>query len=146
MFTSTLGNGAYYFITVSAFSVMFSTCITVYDGYSRAMSETTALLLEVTRKKIKTYKIWLSIVLVGAFIVIHNFIGSFKELVDLATIISFVIAPLIALVNFKLVLSDDLTPEEKPNLLMRILSVTGIIYLLVFSILFLAIKFDFIQL
>ena len=28
MFTSTLGNGAYYFIAVSAFSVMFSTCIT----------------------------------------------------------------------------------------------------------------------
>ena len=40
----------------------------------------------------------------------------------------------------------NLTPEEKPNLLMRILSVLGIIYLLVFSILFLAIKFDFIQL
>ena len=146
MFTSTLGSGAYYFIAVSAFSVMFSTCITVYDGYSRAMSETTALLLDVTRKEIKTYKIWLSIVLVGAFIVIHRFIGNFKELVDLATIISFVIAPLIAVVNYKLVLSDDLTPEEKPNLLMRILSVLGIIYLLVFSILFLAIKFDFIQL
>ena len=143
---TTLGNGAYYFIAVSAFSVMFSTCITVYDGYSRAMSETTALLLEVTSKKIKTYKIWLSIVLLGAFIVIHHFIGSFKELVDLATIISFVIAPLIAVVNYKLVLSDDLTPKEKPNLLMRILSVMGIIYLLVFSILFLAIKFDFIQL
>ena len=146
MFTSALGSGAYYFIAVSAFTVMFSTCITVYDGYSRAMSETTALLLEVTRKKIKTYKIWLSIVLVGAFIVIHHFIGSFKELVDLATIISFVIAPLIAVVNYKLVLSNDLTPEEKPNLLMRLLSVLGIMYLLIFSILFLVIKFDFIQL
>ena len=146
MFTSTLGSGAYYFIAVSAFSVMFSTCITVYYGYSRAMSETTALLLEVTRKEIKTYKIWLSIVLVGAFIVIHRYIGNFKELVDLATIISFVIAPLIAFVNYKLVLSDDLTPEEKPNLMMRILSVLGILYLLVFSILFLVLKFDLIHL
>lgn len=146
MFTSTLGSGAYYFIAVSAFSVMFSTCITVYDGYSRAMSETTALFLEASDKKIITYKIWLSILLIGAFIVIHHFIGNFKELVDLATIISFVIAPIIAIVNYKLVLSDDLTSDEKPNLLMRILSVLGIVYLIGFSLLFIVLKFDFILL
>ena len=146
MFTTALGKGAYYFIAISAFSVMFSTCITVYDGYSRAMSETTALLLDASRKEIKTYKVWLIIVLVGGFIVINNFLGNFKELVDLATIISFVIAPLIAIVNFKLVLSNDLTPEEKPNLIMRILSVLGIIYLLSFSLLFVALKLDWIHL
>jgi Mn2+/Fe2+ NRAMP family transporter len=146
MFTTALGKGAYYFIAISAFSVMFSTCITVYDGYSRAMSETTALLLDASRKEIKTYKLWLIIVLVGGFIVINNFLGNFKELVDLATIISFVIAPLIAIVNFKLVLSDDLTPEEKPNLLMRVLSVLGIVYLLGFSLLFVALKLEWINL
>ena len=110
------------------------------------MSETTALFLKVTSKEIKIYKIWLIIVLVGAFIVIHRFIGNFKELVDLATIISFVIAPIIAVVNYKLVLSDDLETKEKPNLMMRILSVFGILYLLVFSVLFLVLKFDLIQL
>jgi len=146
MFTTTLGKGAYYFIAISAFSVMFSTCITVYDGYSRAMSETTALLLDASRKEIKTYKIWLVIVLTGGFIVINNFLGNFKELVDLATIISFVIAPLIAIVNFKLVLSDDLTPAEKPNLIMRVLSVLGIVYLLGFSLLFVALKLEWINL
>jgi len=146
MFTTALGKGAYYFIAISAFSVMFSTCITVYDGYSRAMSETTALLLDASRKEIKTYKLWLTIVLVGGFIVINNFLGNFKELVDLATIISFVIAPLIAIVNFKLVLSDDLTPEEKPNLIMRVLSVLGIVYLLGFSLLFVALKLEWINL
>jgi Mn2+/Fe2+ NRAMP family transporter len=146
MFTRTMGEGAYYFIAISSFSVMFSTCITVFDGYSRAMSETTALLLDASRKEIKTYKLWLTIVLVGAFIVINNFLGNFKALVDLATIISFVIAPLIAIVNFKLVLSDDLTKQEKPNLIMRILSVLGIIYLLSFSLLFVALKLEWIHL
>ena len=146
MFTSALGDGTYYLIAISAFTVMFSTTITVYDGYSRAMSETTSLLLSLGKKEIITYKIWLVIVLVGAFIVIHHFIGNFKALVDLATIISFVIAPLIAIVNFKLVLSDDLTSDEKPNLMMRILSVLGIIYLLSFSLLFIALKLDWINL
>lgn len=146
MFTSTLGNGAYYFIAISAFSVMFSTCITVYDGYSRAMSETTALLLDVSRKEIKTYKFWLIFVLAGGYIVINNFLGNFKALVDLATVISFIIAPLIAIVNFKLVLSVDLTPAEKPNLFIRTLSVLGIVYLLSFSLLFVALKFEWINL
>lgn len=146
MFTSALGDGTYYLIAISAFTVMFSTTITVYDGYSRAMSETTSLLLSLGKKEIITYKIWLVIVLVGAFIVIHHFIGNFKALVDLATIISFVIAPLIAIVNFKLVLSDDLTSDEKPNLMMRVLSVLGIIYLLSFSLLFIALKLDWINL
>lgn len=142
MFTSTLGDGAYYFITVSAFSVMFSTCITVYDGYARAMSETTAHLLDASRKEIKTYKFWLFIVLIGAYIVINNFLGDFKALIDLATIISFIIAPIIAIVNFRLVCSNDLTDEEKPNRFMRILSVLGIVYLLSFSLLFVALKLD----
>lgn len=146
MFTTTLGKGAYYFIAISAFSVMFSTCITVYDGYARAMSETTALLLDASRKEIRTYKLWLIIVLFGGFIVINNFLGNFKALVDLATIISFVIAPVIAIVNFKLVLSDDLTPAEKPNLIMRVLSVLGIVYLLSFSLLFVALKLAWINL
>lgn len=144
MFTSTLGDGAYYFIAISAFSVMFSTCITVYDGYARAMSETTAHLLDASRKEIKTYKFWLVIVLIGAYIVINNFLGDFKALIDLATIISFIIAPIIAIVNFKLVCSNDLTDEEKPNRFMRILSVLGIVYLLSFSILFVALKLDWI--
>ena len=146
LFTTTLGNGAYYFIAISAFSVMFSTCITVYDGYARAMSETTALLLDASRKEIKTYRLWLFIVLAGGYIVINNFLGNFKELVDLATIISFIIAPLIAIVNFKLVLSNDLTAAEKPNFLMRVLSVFGIVYLLGFSLLFVALKLEWINL
>ena len=146
LFTTTLGNGAYYFIAISAFSVMFSTCITVYDGYARAMSETTALLLDASRKEIKTYKMWLIIVLVGGYIIINNFLGDFIALVDLATIISFIVAPLIAIVNFKLVLSDDLTSYEKPNLLLRVLSVLGIVYLLSFSLLFVALKLEWINL
>lgn len=146
LFTTTLGNGAYYFIAISAFSVMFSTCITVYDGYARAMSETTALLLDASRKEIKTYKMWLIIVLVGGYIIINNFLGDFIALVDLATIISFIVAPLIAIINFKLVLSDDLTSDEKPNLLLRVLSVLGIVYLLSFSLLFVALKLEWINL
>lgn len=146
MFTSSLGNTSYYFIAIAAFSIMFSTCITVYDGYARAMSETTALLLDTSRRKFKTYKWWLLIVLIGAYIVINNFLGSFKELVDLATIISFLIAPVIAIVNFKLVLSNDLSVSDKPNWMMRLLSIIGIVYLLGFSLLFIGLKLNLINL
>lgn len=144
MFTTTLGSTSYYLIAIAAFSIMFSTCITVYDGYARAMSETTALLLDTSRRQFRTYKWWLIIVLIGAYIVINNFLGSFKELVDLATIISFLIAPIIAIVNFKLVLSEDLNILDRPNRFMKVLSLLGIVYLLGFSILFIGLKLDLI--
>jgi len=146
LFTETLGDGAYYLIAISAFSVMFSTTITVYDGYARAMSETTALLLDSSRKEIKSYKTWLIILVVGAYLVISNFLDDFKSLVDLATITSFIIAPIIAIVNFKLVLSKDLSKDEKPSLLMKLLSIGGIVYLLAFTILFISLKMAWIHL
>lgn len=145
LFTTTLGSGSYYLIAIASFSIMFSTCITVYDGYARAMSETSYLLLGLKSKMLNTYKVWLIIVLVGAFVVINNFIGNFKQLIDLATIISFLIAPIIAVVNYKLVCSDDLSDEHKPGIKMKILSILGILYLLLFSALFVALKFNWIQ-
>ena len=60
-------------------------------------------------------------------------------------IISFVIAPLIAIVNYKLVLSDDLIPEDRPSLIMRGLSIFGIVYLLGFCLLFLTAKLNYIN-
>jgi len=110
------------------------------------MSETTALLLDSSRKEIKSYKTWLIILVVGAYLVISNFLDDFKSLVDIATITSFIIAPIIAIVNFKLVLSKDLSKEEKPSLLMKLLSIGGIVYLLAFTILFISLKMAWIHL
>ena len=79
LYTTTFGKWAYFVIAVSAFSIMFGTCVAVFDGYSRAMSSTIRLMQgkkeqSDSDEKIKMlYRIVLMIVSVGSFVLIWIF-------------------------------------------------------------------------
>jgi Mn2+/Fe2+ NRAMP family transporter len=60
-------------------------------------------------------------------------LGDFRLLVDTATTISFLIAPLIAALNFRLVMADKVGRENAPNTVMKIISYLGLIFLFAFS-------------
>jgi Mn2+/Fe2+ NRAMP family transporter len=63
-----------------------------------------------------------------------------KQLVDIATTVSFLIAPVIAIVNYKLVIGDDMPAEAKPPVWLRILSISGILFLTAFALYFIWLK------
>jgi Mn2+/Fe2+ NRAMP family transporter len=140
LFTSSIGDWSKWIIAIAAFSVMFSTTITVFDGYARALSEAVGLLRQKRGKK--TYRNWLVTVMMGSFILLMFFVGQLKNLVDLATITSFLIAPLIAIFNYKLIFGRDFPEESRPNNLSKWLAWSGIAYLLVFSGVFLWLYFN----
>lgn len=71
----------------------------------------------------------------------ENSINGFKFLIDIATTISFIIAPIIAIINFKLVQEKYVGKEFVPPKWQIILSYAGITFLTSFSILFLVYKF-----
>ncbi len=142
LYTSTIGQWSYLIIAGAAFSIMFGTSIGVFDGYARALERTTELLFfskqraqEMLKEK-GVYRISLLIVAAGAYLIIVQFSGKLKSLVDLATTISFLIAPLVAIVNFKLVGKKYLPAEAAPSTFMKVLSYAGIIYLTGFSVLY----------
>ncbi len=68
-------------------------------------------------------------------------IGGFKFLVDVATTISFIVAPIVAIMNFSLVQEKYIGKEFVPPKWEIILSYAGIIFLSGFTILFLVFKF-----
>ena len=70
-----------------------------------------------------------------------NTINGFKFLVDIATTISFIVAPIIAIMNFSLVQEKYVGKYFTPPKWKIILSYAGIIFLSGFSILFLISKF-----
>lgn len=51
LYTNAIGGWSYYVIAIAAFAIMFGTCITVLDGYSRAMGRTSELLINVKTSK-----------------------------------------------------------------------------------------------
>ena len=146
LYTQTIGDWSYIIIAASAFTVMFGTILAVFDGYSRSLQRTVELLFTKKEKKIRTkfrtfYVIFLLVLSIGSLVVIFQFESNFKELVDFATVLSFVIAPVIAIFNFRLVTGKFLDKAHQPSNLLKILSFAGIIFLSGFALFFLITKF-----
>ncbi|QDI89667.1 divalent metal cation transporter [Candidatus Nitrosopumilus sp. SW] len=146
LYTHTIGDWSYIIIAASAFTVMFGTIIAVLDGYSRSLQRTIELIFTKKEEQIRTkfrvlYVIFLLVISIGSLTVIFQFGNSLKELVDFATVLSFVIAPIIAVFNFRLVTGKFLSKESQPSMMLKILSFAGIIFLSGFAIFFLVMKF-----
>lgn len=143
LFTENIGQWSHIIISASAFSIMFSTIIAVFDGYSRSMRRTVELLFprKITKERSSmTYNVLLAIIGAGAFVIIYYLGGSLTSMVDLATTISFVIAPIIAVANYKLVFGRYLEQKFRPGILLKGLSIAGIAFLSGFTIWFIMIK------
>ena len=146
LYTQTIGDWSYIIIAASAFTVMFGTIIAVLDGYSRSLQRTVELIFTEKEDKISTkfrplYVIFLLVIAVGALLIIFQFENNLKELVDFATVLSFLIAPVIAIFNFRLVTGKYLAKESQPSMLLKILSFAGIIFLSGFAIVFVLTRF-----
>jgi Mn2+/Fe2+ NRAMP family transporter len=139
LFTGFIGDWSYLIIAASAFSIMFGTCIAVFDGYGRSLERSLKLLFlkEQTASRSLIYRISLFFVVAGSFIIVLFFGKHMTKLVDLATTISFLIAPVIAFVNFRLVTGKHVPVEAQPGIFLRILSWLGIAFLTGFAIIYL---------
>lgn len=131
-FTSCLGPWSYWFITIAAFTTMFSTTLTCFDAMPRVMNKIGEELK--LPKAISSVLIWQILLFVGALSILFFLVGSMKQMVTFATIISFLTAPILAWLSYRLVLS-----QPKLQLWTRtemLLAKSGIITLIILSILF----------
>ncbi|GAA4270494.1 NRAMP family divalent metal transporter [Hyunsoonleella aestuarii] len=143
LYTSTIGNWSYLIIAIAAFSIMLGTSIGVFDGYSRVLQHSSKILFfpeEKTNSK-RIYIISLIILALGSFSITAFFMGEFKNLIDLATTISFLIAPLVAIANFKLVGKKYIGEVATPKVHMKLISYLGISFLTGFALFYIYIKF-----
>jgi len=138
LYTNSLGDWSYPIIIVCAFTTMFSTTLTVTDAYPRVVRR----MLEVTKKDIaginnlRTYRILLigiSIISLGVLAVLGD---QFRLMVDLATTLSFLTAPVLAFMNHRVVTSNQVPDNLQPRPWLRILSISGIIFLTIFALIY----------
>ncbi|MDH3658170.1 MAG: divalent metal cation transporter [Nitrosopumilus sp.] len=146
LYTQTIGDWSYLIIAASAFTVMFGTIIAVFDGYSRSLQRTVELIFTKKEDKIRSkfrtfYVLFLLVISVGSLIIIFQFESNLKGLVDFATVLSFVIAPVIAIFNFRLVTGKFLNKDSQPSIYLKVLSFAGIIFLILFASIFVITRF-----
>jgi len=148
LYTKTMGNWSYMLIAAASFSIMFGTCIAVFDGYGRAMQRTSELIFirdkkGLTKPSNKMYIATILIIVIGSFSIIE-FVKTtefgIKGLVNIATTLSFIVAPIIAVFNVILVRKKHVG-ENTPPFWMKTMSYLGIFFLTAFSLYFLIQKF-----
>jgi len=98
---------------------------------------------KVSTKFRRLYVIFLFVIAIGALAIILQFENNLKQLVDFATVMSFLIAPVIAVFNFRLVTGKFLDKASQPSVLLKILSFAGIVFLSGFAIVFVITRFQF---
>lgn len=142
LYTSAIGDWAYFIIAIAAFSTMFSTTITVVDGFGRAMGETIRLLFFKATGIRTLYTVMMVVVAAISFVFILLLSANLKDLVDLATTLSFVIAPVFAYINYKVIMSDQVKPEDQPRKWLKNLAKAGLVFLTVFALIYLGVYFE----
>ncbi len=131
LYTSNLGENMMIFIAIAAFTTMFSTTITCLDASPRAMSKTLDLL---KFNRLNDYNSWIAILSTGTILIFIFFMSEMGGLVKIATVLSFITAPLYAIINYILVSSHLMPKKYRLSKWMKVYSISGIIFLLFFSI------------
>ena len=136
LYTSSLGNVAYWIIGIAAFTTMFSTTLTTLDASPRAMAKTAQILqLPIV---MSSYLFWILVLVIGTCAVFFFLLSNMGALVQLATILSFITAPFYGLINFLLVSGRHMPENYRPNGLMRVWSIAGLVFLTGFTIWYLS--------
>ena len=121
---------------------MFGTILAVFDGYSRSFQKIIQLLRNSeSEDSRKSYVAIVCILAIGAILIVIQFGDKLKELVDFATTLSFLVAPIIAVLNHKLVIGKFFPKESQPSIYVKGLSISGIIFLTGFALFFIYTKF-----
>ncbi len=145
IYVQTLGEWSRPIIGIAAFTTMFSTTLTVTDAFPRVLQRSTEIIFKITdTNNVKAevfYWGWMCIIVIGGLIVIGFMMQRMTFLVDIATTLSFLTAPVLAFINYRVVTGPTMPDWAKPGKILRTLSWIGIIFLGGFSIFFLAWKF-----
>lgn len=147
MYTNSLGDWAYPLIGIAALATMFSTTLTCLDAYPRTLEESYFIWkgqgkYESRAGTTKTvYRTFLIIAVVGTvmtFFIIKNTSATMGAVVVIATIVSFISAPVIAFINYKVISGRTIKKADRPDKLMTLWSRLGIAIMALFSLGYLA--------
>jgi Mn2+/Fe2+ NRAMP family transporter len=147
LYTENLGAWSRPMIATAAFAVMLSTVLTVTDGFPRALATLRERLrapevpgaVEVATRT--TYRAALALVCVGSLAILGAFQGGLRALVDLATTLSFLTAPVFSVLNHRAMRSPAMPIAGRPSRAMMGMSIAGIVFQAAFAAYYVWLRF-----
>ncbi|KPJ97240.1 MAG: hypothetical protein AMS20_17250, partial [Gemmatimonas sp. SG8_28] len=139
LYSRTLGAWTRPIVSVAVLTTMVSTTLTVVDGFPRAIERSFVRLKDESAATSelpsvgKLYWYALLALAVATVLVLALFIGNLTTMVDFATIVSFLTAPILGYLNLKAITSGEVAPEHRPGKAMLGLSWAGLVVLVGFG-------------
>lgn len=143
LYTTNLGEWSGFVVGICAMMVMFTTLVTVLDGFPRAQGASAFYLRNTSDKPLprmdgSPYMILtMAVMVLGSAVILLVFMRNFKDFIDFVTITSFLIAPMIAIFNHIVMTRPNMPRESRPSKFMQAWSITGIVALSGLSIAYL---------
>ncbi|HEY7905933.1 MAG TPA: divalent metal cation transporter [Wenzhouxiangella sp.] len=143
LYTASLGEWSHVLIAVGALSAMFSTTLAVIDAYPRVLQGLMDLKATPTPHQsvdgdghvpMRRYVILLTLMAAGALLIIATVGQQFTRLIDFATTVSFLSAPILAWLSLRLITSPWVAPQHQPSKPLRYLAGAGLVFLIGFCV------------
>lgn len=150
LYKLSLGDWSGPLIGFVAVAVMFSTVLAGLDGYPRAAVSLYKIYrgqtlaeddLSTPADNKAVYISSLLVLVLGSMLILYLFVTSLKLVIDIASTILFLFAPIVAWLNHRSMTSPKFPVNARPGRGLLALSVLGIIWLSAFSAYFLYLKF-----
>lgn len=137
IYSSQLGAWSAPVIGFIAAMVMWSTLLTLMDGFPRTLSQTCKLLMPRLTIDQNRLSWWILIAMVSlTLLLVMGFVDNLLVLVDGAMLLTFLTTPLLAYFNYKAIQLAAKKVNYQLPLWLRILTYSGLVFLLFFVILF----------
>jgi Mn2+/Fe2+ NRAMP family transporter len=135
LYSQTLGTWTRPVVLVAVVTTMFSTALTVIDGFPRAIARTFAVVraagapVPVEADTGAVYGLSGAVLGVLTVVVVALFAGNLTTMVDFATIVSFLTGPILGYLNLRAVLGANVPGEHRPGRALVALSYAGLVLL-----------------
>lgn len=136
VYTEVLGGWSWWPVAAASFSAMLGTVVACLDGYSRSLAAAWESVMDVPPSARGERGVLIG-VSAGALLLILAFPANITDLVDVATTLSFLVAPVIGGLNLYLV-TRHVPKEARPSAALQVWAWAGLLFLVGFAVLYLA--------
>jgi len=144
LFADAVGPWVRVVIGVAALAVMFSTVITVIDGFPRVYANVSRRLLGTSAAGFGEERLYLGFLVAQAAVALAlllYLLQSFNVFIDFATTAGFVTAPVIAFLNHRVIGATTIPEPDRPPRWLKAWSAAGVAVLTAASLLYLYFRF-----
>ncbi|MEM1103508.1 MAG: divalent metal cation transporter [Pseudomonadota bacterium] len=135
LYGSTIGQTAATLVGAAAMAVVFSTTLTAIDAWPRTMAGVALIIrspdgegAEEIAHAAKSIYYWggMALLLIGTTIILQFLMNAFSTLIDIATTVSFLTAPIFALLNHRAMFGAHVPLSNRPGAGLRLWSIGGV--------------------